>query len=192
MGGLSALALVLSGFLSDEDMFELGIQRSISADEIAWTLELDICALLNGVVQPDELAEYSRAAIETLGINLNVYAEEAKGMDLNSAECLSSFLRNHIGGGVGVALVLVDINETIGFEAIKVDEKSEAAALDHGVSHWCVLVSVRDDLSAIIADPRAKSYGRLWKCKLCNLVNGMKAEKGGRRLVVLRSPRRIY
>lgn len=193
MGGLSALALALSGFLSDEDMFELGIQRSISADEIAWMLELDICALLNAVVQPDELTEYSREAIEALGLEMNVYSEKAtKRTDLLHAETLAAFLRNHIGGGVGVALVLVDINKALGFEAVKTDEKSEAAALDHGVAHWCVLISVQDNLTAIIADPRGQSYGRLWKCSLHNLLNGLVAEKGSSQIVVVRSKNNIY
>jgi len=190
MGGLSALALALSGFLSEEDFVELAIQNPISSDALVWMLRLDVTALLSTIIEPQTLTEYTHSAIEALSLDLSVYSEEA---DLDSADSLSVFLGNHIGGEVsGVALVLVDINKALGFEAINLDVKSEASALDHGRSHWCILISVWNNDTAIIADPRAQSYGSLWKCKLENLQNGLLAQEGRSRVVIIRSERLSY
>ena len=112
--------------------------------------------------------------------------------DLVSTRSLSMFLDNHVGGGAfGVALVLIDINKALGFEAISIDSESEASALDHGTSRWCVITAMADVETlcdvAIIADPCAKSHGRLWRCKVDNLRNSLLSIGGDKNVVLIRA-----
>jgi Phytochelatin synthase len=176
MGGLSSLGLCLSGFLSDSDYENLALQNHIPADFIAWQLRLSITELLGNIMSPRKLTNCARRISESLMLDLDIQCEE---VDCSTPIALASCLETRVGRATSsVALILVDVNEAYGFEVSKpADKNSEAAILDHGVQHWCVLVSVPDQQTAIIADPRAKTFGRLWKCKMENLRNGLLGAK---------------
>lgn len=52
MGGLQALALALSGYLSEEDYHSLALPNYITSDFLAWTLSLKITDLLSSTISP--------------------------------------------------------------------------------------------------------------------------------------------
>lgn len=185
MGGLAALGLALSGLLSEDDYESLALQNYVGADFITWTLRLSITDLLSEVITPRSLANYARRIGEALSINLAISCEEA---DLSTPKSLGSFLASRIGRSrFEVAMVLVDLNEAHGFEVLSSNKNCEASALDHGSQHWCVLVSVPFEGTAIIADPCAKTFGRLWKCTMSNLHKGLLgAEKSPGSMVFIR------
>lgn len=152
---------------------------------------MSITDLLSNVTDPYALTKHACSACKVLSLNLNVRTQRA---DLESADTLSKFFSDNVGT-YGVALVLVNINEALGFEAVCIDEGSEAAMLDHGRSHWCVVVSVVDTDkhgdTAIIADPCAKQYGRLWKCKMENLRAGLIDSDGDSNVVIVKEAPKV-
>ena len=182
MGGLQALALALSGYLSEEDYHSLALPNYITSDFLAWTLSLKITDLLSSTISPQTLTKYARSSCKKLGLNLSARTVEAD-VDVDS---FSEFFANRVGSTGGVAMVLIDINEALGFKVVEVDETSEAAALAHGASHWCCVVSVTKETdTAIIADPCAKQHGRLWRCSMQRLRDGMRASSGNKNIVLL-------
>lgn len=182
MGGLQALALALTGFLSEEDYRSLALPNYITSDFLAWSLSLKITDLLSSTTSPQTLTKYARYSCKKLGLNLCARTIEAD-VDVDS---FSDFFANRVGSTGGIAMVLIDINEALGFKVVEVDETSEAAALAHGTSHWCCVVSViKETDTAIIADPCAKRLGRLWRCSMHRLRDGMLASNGNKNIVLL-------
>lgn len=156
-------------------------RNHVGADFIVWTLRLSITSLLSEVISARSLNNYARRMSRVLNVDLKASVVQA---DLDSPESLGSFLGSCVGAKhFTVALVLVDRNEAYGFELKKINKNSEAAALDHGAQHWCVVVAV-NGAAAIIADPCAKEAGRLWKCDMSNLQKALIAG-GGSDIVLL-------
>ena len=178
MGGLAALAVGLSGLLSTEDYRHLGLPNCIDPDHIIWTLGLSITELLTNLVAPRSLMSYCRRYCEKMSLNFKVKCENA---NLDSVPSLASSLNSLVGPAHNsVALVLIDLNATFGYEIVEEgNENDEASVLHHGSQHWMVIVDVLDDEIAIIADPQSKMLGRLWKCSLEKLKVGLSKAKEG-------------
>lgn len=184
MGGLSSLGLLLSGFLSDEDYASLCLPGQISADYLAWNLRLSITSLLGTLISPRSLTNYARRACDKLDLDLRIVTELA---ETETPISLFEWFEDRVGPRhFTAAMVLLDLNAAFGANLMNTVAGSEASVLDHGAQHWCCVVGTNGEEEIIIADPRAKTMTRLWKCSPARLRDGMlRATKDPGRVVLV-------
>jgi len=165
MGGLNALGLIFSGFLSEEDFDAVCIHdNNMSGDWLLRKLNLSIVETLGDIFTSHKLGQYARRACSIM----------SHGMAVSVESCAeASTLKHHISREqTSAGLALIDINQAFGYEVLDIDKSSEEAALCHGVQHWCGVVSASDE-EVIIAEPRACGFGRLWRCSTENFCDSL-------------------
>jgi Phytochelatin synthase len=184
MGGLSSIGLCLSGFLSLDDFLDLCLPNYVGTDYLAWSLGLSITELLGTLYTPRAVTRLTRRALDLLEVNLSANSIMA---NLQTVDTLYHWLEARIGPKHdAVALALLDLNDACGVAMMNFSTNAEASKLHHGSQHWCVLTIVKDTDTVVIADPKGMLMGRLWKCPVSRLREGMiRAEKDPGRVVVV-------